>query len=398
MRTTFVVALVGLVAFACDKKDQAKPQATEPPPAKNAAPPKPPPKTATAKSVPSPEQRAEYRKQLKQGRARGKTKQWKEAVRSFEAALIAIPNDGRALSELGWVAFQAGDYERAAAANAASVKYAAKAKVKAASLYNLGRVEEAKGNKGAAAKHYQASLRLRPGNKTVAKRLDQLGANKPEVGEFDGALSNCTESVPRADLCKCETSEFSVPDEDRPEEEVDFECDVAESGVPGIAYVNMEGSEYREEYSATHLAVKNADGTWRQSASITFGYGGRGHSETWDIVKTEKRAVGDREVLWIEVSAAISDVWWDTEEEYSETITYVVLCTLPEVTCGHRFPIAGQVSTSAVDEDLAPVGKPDESEFRAELTLAPEGTATLRLVSGERMAGVEGFLGTHKLW
>jgi tetratricopeptide (TPR) repeat protein len=85
--------------------------------------------------------------------------------------------DARALSELGWAAFKAGDYDRALSANRDSVKAATEPRVKAASLYNLGRVAEACGDKPAAVGYYLQSIRLRP-NDAVAARLKALGKSE----------------------------------------------------------------------------------------------------------------------------------------------------------------------------------------------------------------------------
>jgi TolA-binding protein len=52
---------------------------------------------------------------------------------------------------LGWAAFQAGDYDKAREANASAIRAASGRAVKAASLYNLGRVAEATGKHGEAA-------------------------------------------------------------------------------------------------------------------------------------------------------------------------------------------------------------------------------------------------------
>jgi len=58
----------------------------------------------------TPEELREYRQKLEAGRKLARAKKWGEAVTAFEAALAVVPMDSRALSELGWAAFQAGDY------------------------------------------------------------------------------------------------------------------------------------------------------------------------------------------------------------------------------------------------------------------------------------------------
>src|SRR5262252_3060247 len=67
--------------------------------------PKPPP--------PTKEQRAEFRKRMKAGWALQKESKWADAVPEFEAALVALPGDQRALTELGFSAMNAGDFVKA---------------------------------------------------------------------------------------------------------------------------------------------------------------------------------------------------------------------------------------------------------------------------------------------
>jgi len=327
--------IVALVAAACSgheskKQPEQKPAAAPTEVSAPAAPPaaaEPAKKPAARKpKPPSPEALAAYRKHLSRGRKLAAKKEWKKAAGELEAALKAIPNDGRALSELGWVAFQAGDYDRARAVNAASVKYAAGARVKAASLYNLGRVAEAQGKQKEAAEHYRESLRLRPGNKVVVKRLAHLGEDAPEVGDFDGKVSSeCNAPVPRGALCSCESSALGTEDD----ETTGYECYVADTTLPGFALVSASGSAGNDDFNSTDLAMKLPDGSWKLAASLTSGYGGRGHTEQWNVTKLEKRKVGARQILWVEVWSSIQDMSYDTAHDYEEDITYVIICTLP---------------------------------------------------------------------
>ncbi|MCE9571712.1 MAG: tetratricopeptide repeat protein [Deltaproteobacteria bacterium] len=115
-----------------------------------------------------------YRVALQRGRALAQAGDWRRAIDAFEGAVAADPDDARARSELGWAALHAGDLTLAAqASEAASAR--ATGQVKAAALYNLGRVHEARGDRAAAAGAYRASLALRA-SKTVATRLAELEA------------------------------------------------------------------------------------------------------------------------------------------------------------------------------------------------------------------------------
>jgi hypothetical protein len=114
-----------------------------------------------------------YQKALKQGRALHKKKKYPEAVAAFQEALKAIPDDPRALSELGYAAYFDKDFALARESTQKSIDLSADANIKAASLYNLGLIYEATSEDKKAAESYLASLRLRE-NDTVISRLKTL--------------------------------------------------------------------------------------------------------------------------------------------------------------------------------------------------------------------------------
>ena len=116
-----------------------------------------------------------YAEALAKGQKLAKEKKYTKAIAAFEAALAAEPGDARALSELSWVAFRAGKLDQAKKAAQDSIAAAKDPRLKAASLYNLGRVVEANGDTAAAKAAYKQSLDLRS-NKTVARRLAVLSS------------------------------------------------------------------------------------------------------------------------------------------------------------------------------------------------------------------------------
>jgi hypothetical protein len=118
---------------------------------------------------------AVYSTQLKLGRARMRGGDAKGAIAAFRAALAALPKDAVALSELGAAALQAGDAALAEESTRASVAAAERPELKAASLYNLGRICEKKGDRAAAIDAYRQSLSARP-NATVWRALAALDA------------------------------------------------------------------------------------------------------------------------------------------------------------------------------------------------------------------------------
>src|SRR5262245_6039844 len=222
------LAIALLLFVACGKKDEDKPRAAPGAIAeaslKDAAPVAKP--AQGKRPVPiSPEKRREYAGHLKSGRAHATARRWGEASAEFEKALAAVPMDDRALSELGWAALQAGDYDAAEKASADSVRVSSTPEVKAASLYNLGRVAEAKNDKDRAAALYADSLVLRP-NKTVVKRLVALGKPVPATGPMQsGEDTPCTEAVAGPDLvCSC------LKKLEPTQEDFDIECTIGSVG------------------------------------------------------------------------------------------------------------------------------------------------------------------------
>ncbi len=135
----------------------------------------PPKSTKPARPQTSKAQYAVYRKALADGRKREQAGDHAGAMTSFRAALDANPNDATALTELGWAAYNGKDLDAAETATRRGVTLAAKPNVKAAALYNLGRIEEDRGHKDKAIAAYAQSLDLRP-NQTVHDRLAGLDA------------------------------------------------------------------------------------------------------------------------------------------------------------------------------------------------------------------------------
>jgi len=96
------------------------------------------------------------------------------AVISFRAALEARPNDPRALTELSWATFLAGEFDAAAQAANLATSYTNDPRLQAMAYYNLGRAEEARGATAEAEFAYAASLNLRD-HPEVRARLKRLG-------------------------------------------------------------------------------------------------------------------------------------------------------------------------------------------------------------------------------
>jgi tetratricopeptide (TPR) repeat protein len=112
-----------------------------------------------------------YDDHMKAGDAFEQKSKWKDALKEYEAALVAKPGDAHALVEIGWAACMAGNVARAREASEQALGIAGiDPKLRGAALFNLGVTYE-KDDPIAAASLEFAGYMLRP-NATVAKRLE----------------------------------------------------------------------------------------------------------------------------------------------------------------------------------------------------------------------------------
>jgi hypothetical protein len=134
----------------------------------------PPPDAAVATTAPRPTKQAvtAWKKAMRKGRGLARQDP-AAAMAAFDEALAAIPDDPQALSELGWVAFKARKLPEAEAATKRAVAHATSPELKAASLYNLGRIHEELDQNPVAIVAYGQSLKLRA-NRAVRERLASL--------------------------------------------------------------------------------------------------------------------------------------------------------------------------------------------------------------------------------
>ncbi len=353
----------------------------------------------------TPEQLREYKKKLQAGRKLARAKKWGEAVAAFEAALAAVPMDSRALSELGWAAFQAGDFDRARQANADAVRAATDPAVEAASRYNLGRVAEATGDADGAAREYRASLELRP-NDTVAARLDGLGKPRPDVPAIEAQDLPCTSPAAPAELCRCltEVETRTMAGTDGP-----VTCRREGGAVAGISIAILANA--REE--AFYLTGKSRAG-WSVVAALgrTYNPGKFGINEELKVAEIEPRPVGDRRVLWVETDRKRVEYDAVVNEEERRQEQRVTLCLVPAeeerpITCPLQFPTIDDYQRVKSDLELEPEeeipelatpGLPIESTVGLRVDLRPDGTANLILVQGEKTDRIAPYLGPHRLW
>jgi hypothetical protein len=369
-------AILVLLAMSCGSKKET-------PPAPGPVPvPKPAPVVVAdaGKPPPTKDQLADYKKHMKAGWAQQKQKAWADAVKEFEAALVALPADQRGLSELGWSAMNAGDFVKARKADEEAIVVAVDPKVQASSYYNLGLVQEKTGDKDGAKRSYTLSLALRP-NKTVHDALDGLGG-KPSSEETTCDLKT-------ACACVSKLAYGEEPDYDPPT------CSDGTSPLPGFHVVHVQQAHW--DASGDFLL----DGKGVVIGQIAGGnFHGR-HVEDQKLDKAEVKTIAGHKVLRVQTTDEESTTLVDDSAEDVDAMgeeraatTLVTLCLLDgKTTCPLRdVPLH-------LKHDYEPAhGKASHSETTAELTIADDGTATVKLVKGASDGRLDAVVGPHKLW
>jgi tetratricopeptide (TPR) repeat protein len=136
--------------------------------------------------------------ELRRGRQLAERGRHADAVTAMQSAQRAVPNEPRVLSELCWELRVTGALPEAERICRSAVQLAKEPLLRGASLYNLGRVLEQKGDKSGAIASYRESL-LRRQNSVVRERLLALdpkadsGIFRPEPldGPFASIVNWC---------------------------------------------------------------------------------------------------------------------------------------------------------------------------------------------------------------
>ena len=328
----------------------------------------------------TPARRQAYLAHLQEGQKLAKAKRWQPAIAAFEAALQILPGDDRALSELSFAALSFGDFVKARDAGERSVLAASGTNVKAASLYNLGRVEEANDKLPQAAHFYRASLALRD-NKTVRERLAKVAKNAAPV-QPDPPLCSAA-PMSQAALCACiaKHAEFTGG-----------ECTVEDQLEPFVV-ISAETSDRGE--SVRLLAVQNQD-KFQVVAHLgdVYNPGMMGISEDWALGKVEQQQVGDRTVVRFATTHSRNDSDLGLNEiEFNETeqFTFCVVAGGAPVTC--PLQVTGRLAYTrdvllddeAVEPELKKLqtkGLPIRQEYSVTATLTPQGVVQIRTAKG----------------
>jgi len=379
-----IVLWVALVA--CKGKPEAPPAAVVPPPPATAI-------KKPAKPPPTAEQRAAYKKHVKAGWSAQKDQRWADAVPEFEAALKAIDGDPRALSELGFSAMNAGDFAKARKADLEAVRVAFDPKVKAASLFNLGIVQEKSGDKDGALKSYLESLKLRA-NKTVAEAIAKLGATP----QTEPPLCK-----PKQDPCECVmAAAFGEFDKDYAPT-----CEpVDDPKIPVKTF--HEYFVKQEPWSWTYLLDEH-----QQLAAIVGGGVDRTRvTEEITLEKAELRTIQKHKVLWIQTKDERSENHplgeGDAMDEHTSTNIAVTICVVGDDKTPTHCPLRDipLSSDESIDRDYFTDEarakdksyKPEHTETVVDVTLGDDGTVTVKLVKGASDPALDKIMGPHKLW
>ncbi len=376
-----MLLLIALAPCGGSTHDESKTTASVVPPAQPAE--KPP------RPAPTKEQRAAYKQHMKAAQALEKDKKWAEAVTELEAALTAIEGDQRALAELGFAAMNAGDYVKARKADDEAVRVAADKKVKAASLYNLGLVQEKTGDLEGARASFTASLALRP-NRAVSDELSGLG------GKIGPPPPFCAAGAKPCD-CIGKHAFGQIAKDAPPTCTLDREAKLPP--LPGFHLYRIEW--YRQTWR--YLLDENDQLVAVIDGSVDM----HRSSETLVLEKAELKPVGGHKVLWLQTHDEASDASEsgdDIVNDDSTTTTAVTLCVIGDGKT--RCPLASvPIALSATSErtsldDSGSPGKTDTSmvETTLDLSLADDGTATLKLLKGASDPQVDKWIGPHKLW
>ena len=340
--------------------------------------------------------RAEYKAKLSAGRKLAKAAKWPEAIATFEAALMAIPGDERALGELSFAAMSAGDHAKARTAGRQAVLTTTDAKLKAAALYNLGRVEEQAAAPAKAAALYRESLALRP-NKTVEQRLAGLGT---AITDAPTPLA-CATPMPEDKLCGCllaTVAEDFEPGDPRA-------CAIDATAVDGWKTVTYGTSSVGE--SSVAVAAK-VDAGWAVVGELATVYdpGMFGVSEDWKLDAVKQEPLGDHTIVRFESTHHRSDTDQGIDEFETETSKLLLICVrdpkggVPTCPLDATTAYAYERDRLGLDDeelsdvkDLQTSGLPIRSETKVTVTLTPDGVAQVRAVSGRTDK-----VGDVKLW
>jgi|GEM_PF-2873015 len=335
--------------------------------------------------------RADYQRQLALGRKAAKAAKWPEAIAALDAALVAIPGNDVALSELSFAAMSAGDAVTARRAGRQAVLVATEPKIKAAALYNLGRVEETD-RPALAIALYDQSLALRP-SAIVDKRRADLATRV----SYTPPPLPCSTPMPAAALCSCvnKTTELEVAAQ---------ACTLTETDLADFQYARYATSSVGEEEV---LLVGKSDAGWSVVARVDGIYnpGAFGIYEDWSWTSADEERFGTRSIARFVTDKSRSDSDPGVNESESESTTQLIVCVRDNAggppTCPIAVPTAYRYDRDVLIDDAEDgtiehtAGLPIVRETKVSVTIGADGIAKVRAVAGRPDAAL---LGDKKVW
>jgi hypothetical protein len=320
---------------------------------------------------------------MKAGWALQRKKQWALAVAEFEAALAQLENDPRALAELGWSAMNAGDLPKARKADEAAITVATDPKLKAASLYNLGKVQLRLGDTDAARRSFTASLVLRP-NQTVEHELASLGGNRDP--DPDPALC-ATGQEP----CACILANI-VPAPER--------CARSQSSAPVPGWHLYHTATRSDE--ADYLFDEHD-----QLVTMISGAEDSHNYTTTTLENAELKTISGHRIVWLDVRS-VSTVQTMQEQnvtnDHRDTLT-TTICAIGDAKtatrCLRELPRSTthdhEVALMSDTGDITPE-KQTTTSTALDITLADDGVVSVKLANGNTSDLPANLLGPHHLW
>jgi tetratricopeptide (TPR) repeat protein len=327
---------------------------------------------------------------MKAGWALEKSEKWADSVPEFEAALKAIPSAPRALGELGWSAMNAGDLAKARKADEEAVLLALDPIVKAQGLYNLGVVQEKTGDKDGALRSFLASLQLRP-NKTVEAEVGKLGASPTAKPVW------CS---PGKKPCDCLGGD--------PGDGSDFECQEVTNPAPPVTGWHVYHTHHDMWFDDDYLL----DERGQLVAVIAETFQRPHESDSIQLVKAEVKTIAGHQVLRLETSLEADSQYGSlednndseaTEADTSLSSRNVTICVVGDAKTPTSCPLQDVLLSESSDHSVAS-NKPNakiqdaKTERATDISIADDGTVTVKLVKGSSDPGLAEVIGPHKLW
>lgn len=272
---------------------------------------------ADAGFVPPPDfaaKRKVYWGAMVRGRKATMAKRYSDAAAAFADALVAAPNDARALSEKGYAELLAGDLDQADTDFDAAREAGEEPKLAAQTWFNIGLIREKQGRAPAARSAFAISQKLVPsaaasaklGGATVCEAEVAISADNLEVadnwveanGLFGGVSS--TESAAHAELCR---QVFTASPGD------DIPSTACDGDPPYYVTKDYMGFNYhaalvfRGPAQTLFFYDAGMEGGW--PAKCQAGHGSQGHVEG-ELLSIEARADGHQSVRVASAADAVA--------------------------------------------------------------------------------------------